>query len=142
MMHSEVVSLAQEISSDIVRCSDEDKTLVRSEIEQLHHEAARERNPDVAYVTLLYRKFSSMVTAQSHERGGPLSSFGWLERVLSEGSNPLRLRAITTVFALITFAVMASAPFIGNKEFNPDFFFHVRYPFMFLIRHLSNALMF
>jgi hypothetical protein len=133
-MHSEIVGLAQEISSDIVRCSDEDKTVVRSEIEQLHHDAARERNPDVAYVTLLYRKYSAMVASQSHERGGPLSSFGWLERILSEGTNPLRLRAITTVFALITFAVMASAPYIGNKEFNPNHFFHVSYPFHTLFR--------
>jgi hypothetical protein len=124
-MHANVAGLSREISYDILHCSNANKTALQDELEQLHSDAATERNPDVAYATLLYRKYSTMLTGSLDKIKGSIASIQWLDVALNDDSVRLQLRAATTVLALITFAVMASAPYIRHREFNVNHHFYV-----------------
>jgi hypothetical protein len=134
-------NLAAEISEGIINLSEEQREQVQRELSALREQAYKERSPEAVYNTLLFRKYAAIANQiKDDKRGrgdkttliGELPSFvyeqddenmmvGW-EAVKT---NIFRLRALATMFALITFSVMSSAPYITESTFYPGHHFHV-----------------
>lgn len=136
----EMSSLAAEITEEIVLLSNENPSAVYSELKGLRDKARHERAPEVAYLTLLHRKYAQVANSrkESIAEGDepPASCLPWLHNDYGNSeaqqsgwgateTKLFRLRAVVAVLSLITFAVMSSAPYIENRDFKPNHHFHV-----------------
>ena len=145
-VYDKLNNLAAEISEGIISLSDERRETVQKELSSLREQAYRQRSPEAVYSTILFRKYANLanvikdskkqVTSNGAVRGttivGDLPAFvyekdddeklaGW------EAANTsiFRLRALATLFSLLTFAVMSSVPYITESDFYPEHHFSV-----------------
>jgi hypothetical protein len=124
-MHDTVEGLADEIASEILMQGSMEQSALRVEFSRAKHTTSRERNPEVAYATVLFRKFAALQYKEAATDGVPQGTFAWLAETLSRDTNSWILRCVTALFALLTFAVMSSTPYIKNRIFKPNHHFHV-----------------
>jgi hypothetical protein len=124
-MHETVEGLADEIASEILMQGSMEQSALREEFNRVKQTTSRERNPDVAYATVLFRKFAALQYKEAATDGGPPGTFAWLTETLSRDTNSWILRCVTALFALLAFAVMSSTPYIENRIFKPNHHFHV-----------------
>lgn len=125
-LHDTVGGLADEIASEILMHGGAEQSVLRDELNRIRHNTARERSPDVAYTTILFRKFAALQYKDLDGDKQASASFAWILELLSNDTSSWVLRAVSSVFALITFAVMSSTPYINNRTFHPSDHFHVR----------------
>lgn len=141
-LYDKLNNLAAEISEGIINLSGGRREEVQRQLSELREQAYRERSPEAVYNTVLFRKYAEIANQikDSKEGGrtekatflGELPSFVYEsddENILvgweATKANIFRLRTLVVVFALISFSVMSSAPYINEAQFQPKHHFNV-----------------
>ena len=128
--------LADEISNGIVSLSSAKKEDLLMDIDQLRALAGNESTPEAVFATLLYRKYAGIAMELKESTDGSAANFlpelpplistdsavpmDELSGMIAVKTSTFVLRAISTMFAFISFVVMSTVYHVGYADFNPS----------------------
>jgi hypothetical protein len=142
-VYDKLNKLNAEIAEGIINLSGGQRDVTHRELNTLREQAYKERSPEAVFTTALFRRYAhvaneykdSKFSAGSEKKTtliGDLPNFvyekdddnmlvGWQ----ATQTNIFRIRALATLFALLTFAVMSSVPYVTESDFYPEHHFNV-----------------
>lgn len=144
-VYDKLNKLNAEIAEGIVQLSDTQPEVTHRQLNSLREQAYKERSPEAVFATVLFRKYASIATEFKGSKlaagDGKSTLIGELPSFVFEKdddnmlvgweatkTNIFRIRALATLFALLTFAVMSSVPYVTEADFFPEHHFNVRHP--------------
>jgi hypothetical protein len=142
-VYDKLNKLNAEIAEGIINLGDSPRDVVQRELTFVRDQAYKERSPEAVFATILFRRYAAIANdiKDSKTSGGGAKStlIGDLPSFMYEKdddnmlvgweatkTNIFRMRAIATLFALLTFSVMSAVPNITEADFKPEDHFDVR----------------
>jgi hypothetical protein len=147
-IYQKLGSLCTEIEHQILDLDLNHLDTARHAIQWMKNESLKDLNPEVDYLTRLYRYYNGEIQQKLHKHSASLASSvsqkdmihlvdyvvprfvydGTADQIVGYealNSNVFWIRLVTSIFALISFIVMSCVPMISHKRVSPHMLFYV-----------------
>lgn len=141
-VYDKLNKLNAEIAEGIINLEGGQRDVMQRQLTTMREQAYKERSPEAVFTTVLFRRYAQAaneIKDSKISKGDKTTLVGELPSFVFEKdddnllvgweatkTNIFRIRALATLFALLTFAVMSSVPFVTESDFYPEHHFNVR----------------